>query len=126
MCTALSIGELLPFLGPMKLWVIALQENMAQQIFALLIISFIPYSCLWAFECTQPLFVSILNGGVAFLKAFSKVSLSSTQEVPTCACNSVKVVVIRTVLTNFCLYYVSLLYSYAKRFHHPSRLPNTG
>lgn len=63
---------------------------------------------------------------VAFLKAFSKVSLSSTQEVPTCACNSVEVVVIWTVLTNFCLYYVSVLYSYAKRFHHPPRLPITG
>lgn len=38
------MGEFLPLLGPMEQLVIALQENRAQEMFALLKINFIPHS----------------------------------------------------------------------------------
>lgn len=62
-CKASSTAEFFPFLGPIRHLVIALQENMTEQVFALVIISFIPHGSLSVgFVCGRPPSASVLHG----------------------------------------------------------------
>lgn len=119
-------AEFFPFLGPIKHLVIALQENMTRQIFALVIISFIPHSSLFVGLCVcTTTFCFSAAWNVAFAKAFSMVSQFRVRSTHS-AHNSVEVVTMRTSLTNSSLYCVFIPYSsYTMRCHQPLRLSIT-
>lgn len=123
-CEVLSTGKFLPFLSPMKQSVIALQESMAQQIFALLIIHFMPQAL---FVC-GPLCVRDHLVFPCWMEcSLSEGFFDGISRSPSSAHNSVAVVTIGTTLTSSALYCVSKPYSsYGVRFHQPLRLPFAG